>query len=92
MGEKGNAVATWAELILKEMRKAGEPDAKVVGSTLTEDEMNREFFAGFGSPEGDTFTLWTEKRVYFPVTGDGSEWVGSAPRHPCEEKTDHQGG
>ena len=38
------------------------------------------------------FTAWTETRVFFPIVYDGSEWCGSAPRHPCNEAMEHQGG
>jgi len=50
------------------------------------------FYPGYGRPEGIPFTLWTHKRVYFPVQYDGSEWVTSVPRDPCEEVTSHVGG
>lgn len=60
--------------------------------TLSEAEMEETFSDGFGGHEGKAFTLWTEKRVYFPLVYDGSEWVGSAPRDPCDEAMEHQGG
>ncbi len=63
-----------------------------VAMTLTLEEYTREFSNGFGGAEGVPFTYWTEDRVYFPVVYDGSEWVGSAPRNPCDEATKHQGG
>ncbi len=50
------------------------------------------FYAGFGLPNGPHFTAWTANRVYFPMGYDGAEWVGSAPRNPCEEATGHIGG
>lgn len=50
------------------------------------------FDASWGSTHGDPFTIWTEDRVYFPGNYDGSEWVASVPRHPCNEYTDHVGG
>jgi hypothetical protein len=60
--------------------------------TMTDDEYTREFNGGYGGTEGCSFTAWTDHYVYFPVQYDGSEWAGSAPRHPCEERMDHQGG
>jgi hypothetical protein len=51
-----------------------------------------DFDAGYGSPHGPRFTAWTTQRVYFPVVYDGAEWVGSAPRNPCDEATEHVGG
>ncbi len=64
----------------------------IVASTLTDDEAKREFCIGFGSDEGKPFTAWSETRVFFPVVYDGSEWVGSVPRNPCAEASDHHGG
>jgi hypothetical protein len=34
------------------------------------------------------FTVWTAKRVYFPVSAigdDGCDTIASAPRNPCDE-------
>ena len=50
------------------------------------------FDHGYGGARGCSFTAWTEQRVYFPVEYDGSEWIGSVPRNPCDEATPHQGG
>lgn len=61
-------------------------------TTLTEEELNKEFDDGSGLPEGEPFTAWGEKYVYFPVVHDGIEWIGSAPRNPCDEKCSHFGG
>ncbi len=47
---------------------------------------------GHGGEQGQPFTVWTERRVYFPLCYDGAEWVGSAPRDPCDEALRHQGG
>ena len=30
--------------------------------------------------------------VYFPICYDGAEWVGHAPRNPCDIAMEHQGG
>jgi hypothetical protein len=67
-------------------------DGPITHCTLTEEEMDQEFDDGYGISKGKPFTAWSEKRVYFPVVYDGAEWVGSAPRHPCDEATGHQGG
>lgn len=63
-----------------------------MNTTLTDDELSAEFNTGYGNQKGEPFTAWGEKFVYFPVCYDGAEWVGSAPRNPCEVKTYHQGG
>ena len=83
---------TWQELITDEMDRKGESWADVVRSTLTNRELAVKFNKGFGLSEGAPFTLWTKNRVYFPVVYDGLEWVGSVPRDPCDEATEHMGG
>lgn len=82
----------WREMIVEAMGEAGETMDDMVATTLTDAEMDAEFDRGFGGSEGCAFTLWTANRVYFPVVYDGSEWVGSVPRNPCPEATEHQGG
>jgi len=64
----------------------------IIGCTLTENEMTVKFDAGYGGSEGKAFTAWSDKYVYFPVVYDGAEWVGRAPRNPCDEATSHVGG
>jgi len=85
-------MTTWREEIGSEMEKRGETWADVVACTLTDAELDRRFYAGFGGINGTPFTLWTARRVYFPGCYDGGEWVASVPRHPCGEATGHVGG
>ena len=56
-----------------------------------QDKIDYEFDNGFGSIEGFAFTAWSNDRVYFPVCYDGSEWITSVPRNPCDEDTAHVG-
>lgn len=86
------ASTTWKHLIEQELTAQDESWSDVIHSTLTEEELNKRFDCSFGSAEGDPFTLWTKKRVYFPVEYDGSEWCESVPRTPCDEKVQHVGG
>ena len=76
----------------KEMIKEAADDDEIIACTLTEDELLKEFDAEWGVVEEKPFTAWSEKYVYFPVTANGGEWVGRAPRNPCDEATKHQGG
>jgi hypothetical protein len=84
-------MATWKELLKYELENRGDKfeDLKM---TLTDEELVKEFDDGYGGSEGVPFTAWSKKYVYFPVVYDGEEWVGSAPRTVCEEKTSHIGG
>ncbi len=57
-----------------------------------EAHMARMFDAGYGGTEGAHFTVWTSKRVYFPVQYDGAEWCASVSREPDGVATEHVGG
>ena len=79
-------MTTWKKLI-----DAALDGDTLIANTLTNEEMDTEFDNDFGGVEGKPFTAWSETRVYFPLAYDGCEWVGSAPRNPCDEACDHQG-
>lgn len=76
----------------KKLIKEAAKDDEIISCTLTEEELLKSFDDGFGGSEGKIFTAWSENYVYFPVVYDGAEWVGRAPRNPCNEATAHQGG
>ncbi len=80
----------WKTLILEAFENLGETTADIVASTFKPGEDELMFYPGYA--EGVPFTLWTSKRVYFPVQYDGNEWVDSVPRDPCDEATHHVGG
>ena len=81
------SMSTWRGLI--ETATKGEP---LIACTLSDEELDVEFDSGFGLPNGQPFTAWTETRVLFPICYDGAEWVGSVARDPSPESTEHQGG
>lgn len=87
-------MTTWRKLILEEMEERGESFDDVVEAVADAQDgwLDVEFFDGYGGAEGCSFSLWTEKRVYFPICYDGAEWAGSVPRNPCKEASTHQGG
>jgi hypothetical protein len=81
----------WWHALKKAMEADGEAFPPLY-CTLPEAEMRRCFDGGFGSTEGAPFTAWGERWVYFPICYDGAEWVGHAPRNPCDTAMEHQGG
>ena len=83
---------TWRKLLEAAMFYHHETLADLVAITLTDEELNKEFDGGYGSPEGKPFTAWTANTVYFPIQYDGAESVGSVARHPDGKPTEHQGG
>jgi len=82
---------TWRKKVEKELNAFREAWGDVVSNTMSDAEIDTPFDSGYGSNEGCPFTIWTSKRVYFPVTYDGSEWVGSVARYPDGKPTDHIG-
>lgn len=84
-------ITTWRKLISREMELRGDDWKNVVSCTMDDAGLDKEFDAGFGIEDGEPFTLWTESAVYFPLTFDGGEFVGSASRHPDGKPARHQG-
>ena len=82
-------MATWRKLLQKAVDETGDAYTE---TTLSEKDLDRKFSDGYGGSQGKPFTAWGDKYVYFPVVYDGAEWVGWAPRNPCDEPTRHQGG
>ena len=81
---------TWRELIQEEASKHGDSvDAMTI--SIEDGGLDREFDDWYGLHEGCPFTAWSVSRVYFPIVYDGAEWVGSAPRNPCDERLEHFG-
>ena len=84
--------ATWRKLITDEMLHRIETWDDVVQCTLSDSELDTEFYDGYGGSSGKPFTLWTQHRVYYPVVYDGAEWCDSVARNPCDEAKTHSGG
>ena len=78
----------WRKMI-KDVLPVGET---IIACTISDEELDREFDTGYGGSEGDPFTAWSENWVFFPICYDGAEWVGRAPRNPCDISMIHQGG
>ena len=81
----------WKEALQEAFEENGDDFGKMI-TTLSPEELNAEFHGGYGGEEGAPFTAWGEEYVYFPICYDGAEWVGSAPRNPCDIAMKHQGG
>ena len=83
-------MVTWRELIERNMSTYKNEDwSKVKDCTLTEDELDVEFYDGYGGIEGKDFTLWTKNRVYFPTEYDGSEGCRSVSRRIDRKPSKH---
>ena len=82
---------TWRLELSFELEKNNESWEDVESTTLSEEDMDKEFSSGYGVLGGCAFTLWTKNKVYFPICYDGSEWAGSAARNPDGGVTKHQG-
>ena len=84
-------MANWKQMLIKVFKETGD-DFEKMETTLTDEELIKEFDNGFGLSEGTHFTSWGENYVYFPVVYDGAEWVGSVSRNPDGKPTYHLGG
>ena len=84
-------MANWFDMLKEEMEHNGDDFFKKK-CTLSEVELKKTFDDGYGGTEGEPFTAWGENWVYFPICYDGAEWIGSAPRSPCNKSMLHQGG
>lgn len=85
---------TLKQCVLKEFFYYDEQWTDIIQSTLTEDQLNKDISENSRLPN---FTVWTDKRVYFPVNikyhapGDYAmnKWeIESVPRNPCDEEVD----
>lgn len=85
-------MTTWRTEIGVHLDELGLDWSAVIATTLSDAELDEDFDDGYGGEEGVPFTAWTESWVLFPAKYDGSEWVASAPRHPCDIATNHVGG
>ena len=81
-------LTTWRALF----KIAGVSDTSALTITPKDLDLDQRFDPSWGGPDGVPFTAWSADRVYFPVTYDGKEWIGSVPRNPCDEATPHHGG
>lgn len=78
----------WRKMIDSEKLRTND-FSNEVHCTIDDIELNKNFDSDFGGVEGTPFILWTEERVYFALEYDGSEYVGSVPRNPRNEKFTH---
>lgn len=85
---------TWRELLEQAYRDNGD-DPSVLVTTLTNGELHRHFDPNGVEPNGQQFTAWTERFVYFPVFIEFADYpkerVGSVPRNPDGQRTEHIG-
>jgi hypothetical protein len=84
-------MTNWYEMLKEAMESDGEDFANR-HCTMDEASLKIEFDDGVGATEGEPFTAWGRDWVYFPICYDGGEWVGHAPRNPCDTAMKHQGG
>lgn len=77
---------TWRKLILREMNQHNDSFENIVAMTLSSGEIDLD------GVQWEKFTIWTEKRIYFPANYECDLWCESVPRNPCDEKTQPAGG
>jgi len=83
---------TWKMQLKTALGYNKESLSDIIANTLSDEDLLITFDSGYGGSEGKPFTAWTENFIYFPAVYDGSEWVESVPRNPCDKATYHIGG
>jgi len=83
-------MTTWRLYLAAAMEYNGD-SGPVLAYAPNEDVFDVEFDAGYGRENGPEFLAWTASFVYFPVSYDGAESIGSAPRNPQSEGQRHIG-
>lgn len=87
-------MSTWRELIAKEMADYGETWDDVVATALgkarsycdeRDDLVEYQVELDHQANDEHPLTVWTKRRVYFPVCYDSRVWVRSASREPDGE-------
>ena len=84
-------MTTWRKEITRVMIENEDKDINNYVTTLTEEELDISFDAGYGGTNGLPFTLWTTWWVYFSQQYDGSEFCGSISRNPTSAPQYHLG-
>ena len=86
-------MTTWRKLIEYEMSQKKD-SWKNVEAIAPKNEKWLDFLFNddHGHIQGESFTVWTKSRIYFPATYDGAEWVESISRNPDDKTTVHIGG
>jgi hypothetical protein len=83
----------WKTLLEICMNEHGEKLNDVISYAPTEGKWLDYYFDDDSNViEGESFTVWTKSRVYFPVQYNGCEWVESVSKNPDGKPTHHIGG
>jgi len=86
-------MTTWRKLIEEEMENNKDKWTNIEYFTPKDGKwLDYLFDDSYGRIQGETFTVWTKTRVYFPACYDGLEWVSSVSRNPDDKPTVHIGG
>jgi len=86
-------MTTWRKLLTYSLSTYNESWNDVISIAPSDEKwLDFLFDDDYGDIEGNSFTLWTKSRVYFPATFDGAEWVESVSRNPDDKPNNHIGG
>ena len=80
-------MATVIENVLGEMEVYEETASQIVDCSPNRLDLIWDEVIEFGDFKG--YTVWTEKRVYFPISFEGHTWVESVSRDPDGGPTSH---
>jgi hypothetical protein len=85
-------MTTWRKELELAFQEHDDNFENVIDFAPKGDEWLNYYFDDYSKTiEGSSFTIWTKKRVYFPILVDGIESVGSVARYPDEKAINHIG-
>ena len=83
-------MTTWRKLLEEEFQIQNDSWKNIVMMAPSDGKWLDYYFDNDSNViEGVPFTVWTKNRVYFPLSFDGSEWVGSVSKIPNGIATAH---
>ena len=90
--ESNLELTCWRDELNRAFAVTGEGWDDIEAMTLDDAALDRRFDAGWGTTDGDPFTVWTSRFVYFPWRYDGSQSVARVSRNPDRSATKPIGG
>ena len=83
-------MTTWRKLLEEEFQIQNDSWKNIVMMAPSDGKWLDYYFDNDSNViEGVPFTVWTKNRVYFPLSFEGPEWVGSVSKIPNGIATAH---
>ena len=74
---------TWRKILLKVLAETKDSlDDLTFSAGNVNYLLDKEFYGGYGSAEGDQFIAWSKDYVYFTREYDGADYIDYVERNP----------